>query len=332
MRLKVAAVAALILVAAAVAVYALRRSRAASVTVAAASPELIAQLRRDVGALCGIGQRNTFVPENLTAARDLIVRELAAAGYTPELQTYPVAQDGVSVSNVIVEIRGATRPDEIVVIGAHYDTVEETPGADDNASGVAALLALARRSAGSHPSRTVRFVAFANEEPPHFQTQDMGSWQYAKRCRDRGETIVAMLSLESLGYYDPAPHSQHYPALLGALYPDRADFIAFVANLRSRRLNADCVRAFRRRTAFPLQTLSAPEAITGVGWSDQWSFWQFGYPAVMVSDTVPFRNPHYHQPTDTPETLDYARMGEVVEGLAGVVEGLTGGGVIPPPN
>lgn len=273
----------------------------------------VEQLRRDVGALCAIGERNTFVPESLSAAAALIEREFSAAGYRVE----------VEAANVIVELRGSKRADEIVVIGAHYDSVMGTIGADDNASGVAALLALARQFARAKPERTLRFVAFVNEEPPHFQTQDMGSWQYAKRCHDRGERIVAMLSLESIGYYDTRRGSQNYPVPLSALYPDTGNFIAFAANVASRHLNARCVRAFRKTTKFPVESASLPEAIPGIGWSDQWSFWQFGWPAIMVTDTAPYRNPHYHEPSDVPSTLDYARMAQVVEGLAGVVDELT---------
>jgi hypothetical protein len=288
----------------------------------AASPsvQLVDELRRDVAALCELGERNTIVPGNLQAAAAMIDREFAAAGYRVERQTYRVERDGVDADNVIAEIHGSS---EIVIIGAHYDSVSGTVGADDNASGTAALLALARRFAKTKPERTLRFVAFANEEPPHFQSQDMGSWQYAKRCHDRGETIVAMLSLESLGYYDDRRGSQQYPAPLAALYPDIANFVAFASNIGSRALNAQCVRAFRAKTSFPVEHASLPEAVTGIGWSDQWAFWQFGWPAVMVTDTAPFRNPNYHAASDRPSTLDYARMAQVVEGLAGVVESLS---------
>ncbi|HYC61904.1 MAG TPA: M20/M25/M40 family metallo-hydrolase [Thermoanaerobaculia bacterium] len=284
---------------------------------------LVEQLRRDVGALCAAGERNTFAAGSLAEAAALIERELSAAGYRVEQQTYRVESHGIEAANVIVELRGSERADQIVVIGAHYDSVIGTAGADDNASGVAAVLALARQFARAKPERTLRFVAFANEEPPHFQTRDMGSWQYAKRCHDRGERIAAMLSLETIGYYDARPGSQHYPAPLSALYPDTGDFIAFAANVTSRNLNARCVRAFRATTDFPVESASLPELIPGIGWSDQWSFWQFGWPAMMVTDTAPYRNPNYHEPGDVPSTLDYERMAQVVEGLAGVVEELT---------
>jgi Peptidase family M28 len=299
------------------------RKRPSTAVAAEASGELVNQLRRDVTALCAIGERNTLLPENLAAAAAWIEREWSGAGYRVERQTYRVQRDDVDVANVIVELSGTTKPDEIVVIGAHYDAVTGTAGADDNASGVAALLALARRFASAKPERTLRFVAFVNEEPPHFQSSDMGSWQYAKRCHDRKEKIVAMLSLETIGYYDSRRGSQHYPAPLAALYPDTGNFIAFASNVASRALTTRCVAAFRKATKFPVESASMPEMIPGIGWSDQWSFWQFGWPAVMVTDTAPYRNPNYHEASDLPSTLDYKRMAQVVEGLGGVVEDLS---------
>jgi len=298
-----------------------RNPRAATHT--SESITLVAELRRDVGALCALGQRNTFNPENLTAAADFIERELKAANYSVERQRFPVEEDGTSADNVIVELRGTTLPGEIVVIGAHYDSVEESPGADDNASGVAALLALARRFAHEKPRRTLRFVAFANEEPPHFQTEDMGSLRYATRCHDRGETIVAMLSIESIAYFSDAPDSQQYPSPLSALYPSTANFLAFVGTLGSRALVMQSVHAFREATPLPAEAAVLPQLIQETGWSDQWSFWQFGWPAAMVTDTAPFRNPHYHAASDRPETLDYERFASAVEGLEAVVRSLS---------
>ncbi|MGZ8779610.1 MAG: M20/M25/M40 family metallo-hydrolase [Thermoanaerobaculia bacterium] len=296
----------------------LRRGRGSGEWMATRNPSLATELRRDVEALCAIGPRNTFVPENLAAAADLI--EKAFAGYAVERQAY-VAED-VRVENLVVEIRGTTRPEEIVIVGAHYDSVDESPGADDNASGVAAMLALARRFANERPARTLRFVAWTNEEPPHFQTGTMGSYVYARRCKARNERIVAALSLEMLGYYDHAPGSQQYPPPLAALYPDTADFIGFAGNLASRALVSQCVKAFRARSRFPAQAAVLPELIPQTGWSDQWSFWQFGWPALMVTDTALYRNPHYHTASDTPETLDYERMAAVVDGLVEVVSSL----------
>ncbi|MDQ3282013.1 MAG: M28 family peptidase [Acidobacteriota bacterium] len=322
MKIAIAAVVVALLVA--VALFAMRRRIPRDRPAVSAAPKMMVDaLRRDVETLCGFGERNTFVPKNLFAAADFIEGELRSAGYEVERQLYDVPEDGVRVANLIVELRGATQPNDIVVIGAHYDSVEGTAGADDNASGVAALLSLARKYAHAKPAKTLRFVAFANEEPPHFQTQSMGSWQYARRCYEKRENIVAMLSLETIGYYSDAPGSQQYPPPLAAMYPSTGNFIGFASNVGSRGLTSRCVKAFKGRTAFPVESASLPEAIPGIGWSDQWAFWQFGWKAVMVTDTAPFRNPHYHRPSDRPSTLDYERLAQVVDGLDGVVGDLT---------
>jgi len=274
---------------------------------------LAVQLERDVRVLCERGTRNVWAADAMQAAARHIESSLAAAGYKVERQKFESGQ------NLIAEVRGGARANEIVVIGAHYDSVDGSPGADDNASGVAGTLALARRFANARPARTLRFVLFANEEPPHFQTAQMGSWQYAKRCRERNEKIVAMLSLEMLGYYNDARGSQQYPPAVAALFPDTGDFIGFAGNLASHALIRRCASSFRRHSRFPAESAALPELIPQIGWSDQWAFWHFGWPALMVTDTALFRNPNYHMPGDTPETLDYQSFARVVDGLAGVV-------------
>ncbi|HEX7152184.1 MAG TPA: M28 family peptidase [Thermoanaerobaculia bacterium] len=274
---------------------------------------LATTLRDDV-AFFATESRNIYEETHLAASAARIRRTYEAAGY----RVNDVA------GNLEVELRGATKPDEIVVIGAHYDSIDESPGADDNASGVAALLALAQRMAKAQPARTLRFVAFINEEPPHFKTEEMGSWQYARHCHQKKEKIVAMLSLEMLGYYTTEPGSQQYPQPLSYFYPDTGDFIAFAGNLGSRSLVRTCVGSFREHAQFPSVGAVLPGVIQEIGWSDQWSFWQFGWPGIMVTDTALFRNPHYHAATDTPQTLDYERMARVVEGLERVVGDLVG--------
>jgi Zn-dependent M28 family amino/carboxypeptidase len=189
---------------------------------------------------------------------------------------------------------------------------------------VAAVLDLAQRLSGRPPPRTIRFVAFVNEEPPFFQTRDMGSAVYATAARARGDRIVAMLSLETMGYYSDEKGSQQYPAPMAAVYPDTGDFIGFVANVGSARLLLKARRAFRRRTSFPLQSAAVPASLPGVGWSDHWAFWQAGYPAMMVTDTAPFRYPWYHTPDDTPDKIDYDKLALVVDGLEAVIESLSG--------
>ncbi len=167
-------------------------------------------------------------------------------------------------------------------------------------------------------------MAFANEEPPYFQTPAMGSVVYARRCRERGEQVVAMLSLETIGFYSDQPGSQHYPVPFGLLYPSTGDFVGFVGNTASRALVREAIGVFRASARFPSEGVAAPGALPGVGWSDHWAFWQEGYPAVMITDTAPFRNPDYHTRRDTPERLSYAPMARVVAGLERVVEALAG--------
>jgi Zn-dependent M28 family amino/carboxypeptidase len=229
------------------------------------------------------------------------------------VQVYDI--DSQKFENITAEMQGSTKPEEIIVIGAHYDSVLNSPGANDNGSGVAALLEIARLMKDLNPGRTVRLVAFANEEPPYFQTEQMGSRVYTRRAKERNENIVAMLSIETIGYYSDKAGSQSYPPLVGSMYPDTGNFIAFIGNLKSRSLVRSCVDAFRRTADFPSEGAVLPEWAPGVDWSDHWSFWQEGYPAVMVTDTAPFRYPHYHKTTDTPDKLDYDRMAIVVNGL-----------------
>jgi Zn-dependent M28 family amino/carboxypeptidase len=170
-------------------------------------------------------------------------------------------------------------------------------------------------------------VFFANEEPPFYHEDTMGSLVYAKRCRARDENVTAMLSLETTGFYTDTKGSQRYPWPLSSFYPDTGDFIGFVGDTSSRDLVLETVASFRRHTKFPSQGISAPGIIPGIGWSDHWSFWQAGYPGVMVTDTAPFRNKSYHTAKDTPDTLDYARLARVTSGIARVLEDLAG---VPP--
>jgi Zn-dependent M28 family amino/carboxypeptidase len=281
------------------------------------------RLRRHVERLAGgIGERHVGRPEALHAAEAYIAGELAAIGYAVARQTY-LAQ-GVQSSNLEVTVPGGARASEIVLVGAHYDTVPGSPGADDNASGVAGLIEIARALRDTRPERTVKLVAFVNEEPPFFYFGEMGSRVYARAARARGDDIRVMLSLEMLGCYSDAAGSQAYPPLLGYFYPEAGNFIAFVSNVRSRRALAEVVSAFKGACDFPAERLASPGIVPGVSWSDQLSFWREGYSGVMVTDTAFYRYRHYHSPTDTPDRIDYARMGQVVDGLANAVATLAG--------
>ena len=276
------------------------------------------ELHSHVQMLAGqIGERNVFHHDRLVMAADYIRATLAGTGYETRLQPYEVA--GKICANIEAELRGRERPDDIIVIGAHYDSVQGSPGANDNASGVAATLALARAFAETRPARTLRFVSFANEEPPFFQTEHMGSRVYAMRSRERGENIVLMLSLETIGYYSDEPGSQHLLFPLNLIYPSVGNFIAFVSNVENGFLVRQLVRSFRQQAQFPSEGGALWDLIPGVGWSDHWAFWKEGFPAVMVTDTAPFRYPAYHSHADRPELVHYDRMARVVSGLQAVI-------------
>ncbi|MBU0943336.1 MAG: M20/M25/M40 family metallo-hydrolase [Proteobacteria bacterium] len=260
-----------------------------------------------------IGPRNIWRRSSMDSTVSYLDKILSDMGYTIQRQEF--SSHEVTSTNLEVEIPGHLYPEEIIVVGAHYDTVSNCPGANDNGSGVAALLELARLLADANPQRTVRLVAFANEEPPFFFSNTMGSAFYAARCHDRKEKIMGMLSLETIGYYSDEPGSQQYPFPFSIFYPDTASFIGFVGNIRSRQLVRATIKAFRSHARFPSEGLAAPSFITGVGWSDHLSFWRKGYPAIMVTDTAFNRYASYHTPEDTAEKLDYERMSRVVTGL-----------------
>jgi Zn-dependent M28 family amino/carboxypeptidase len=280
------------------------------------------ELLRDVETLAGrIGRRNIWNYRNLIAAADFLETSLADAGYKVHRQNYLV--EGKTCCNIEVEITGTKQPRQIVIIGAHYDSVLDSPGANDNASAVAAALALARRFAGQKIDKTLRFVFFANEEPPFFQTGRMGSMFYAKNCREKNENIIAMLSIETIGCYTDQPKSQKYPSPFSFFYPSTGNFIAFVSNLSNRKLLHKTIASFRKNCKFPSEGGAVPEIIPGISWSDHASFWRQGYPAIMVTDTAPFRYPYYHSPEDTPDKIDYDSLAIVTTGLQSVILDLT---------
>ena len=272
------------------------------------------ELRADVQKLAGeIGERNMWHYPQLNAAADFIENSFSRAGLHPRRDSYELR--GQACHNIEVEIpssQGAavSSPPPIILIGAHY-----------NGSGVAATLALARRFAGRKIEHTLRFVAFVNEEPPYFLSDEMGSFIYAGRCKARGDKIPVMISLETIGYFSDAPNSQKYPSPgLGIFYPKVGNFIGFVGNVRSRTLLRRVIAAFRKYAKIPSEGAALPSFIPGVSWSDQRSFWRHGYPGIMVTDTAPFRYPYYHSADDTPDKLDYDRFVLVVSGMEKVIE------------
>ena len=287
-----------------------------------ADEALEVSLRADVTQLArGFGERNVEnTPDALERTATWLSERLTSLGYAVKEEKYPVGER--SVKNLIVEKAGSTRPSEIIVIGAHYDSAHGTPGADDNGSGVAAGLALAAQVMKAKPARTVRFVFFTNEEPPFFRTKSMGSEVNAKATRARGDDVKAMLALETMGYFSDEAHSQHYPWPFSIAYPSTGNFIAFVGNSESRDLARECVRVFREHGKVASEGAAIPAFVEGADWSDHGPFWRQDYRAVMVTDTAPFRNPHYHEGTDVPERVDFRRLALTTEGLFAVVEAL----------
>jgi hypothetical protein len=288
----------------------------------AAERGIRANLERHVRVLADeIGERHLLGRrEQLERAAGYLESVLDELGYEVETDSFEVR--GEPVRNLEVRIRGARRPEQTVVIGAHYDSAEGTPGANDNGSAVAAVLELGRLMREDRPDRSLRLAFFVNEEPPWFQTGEMGSLHYAEQLRRDGVDVTAMLSIETIGYYSDELGSQKYPAPLSLVYPNRGNFIAFVGNIGSRGLVRRCVDLFREHAEFPSEGAALPSFLPGIGWSDHWAFWQQGYPAAMVTDTALFRYPHYHEPSDTPDKVDFERTARVVRGLVDVVRGL----------
>jgi Zn-dependent M28 family amino/carboxypeptidase len=300
--------------------------------------DLAQRLKNHVEVIAGeIGPRSlTAAPENLEIVAAYIERSFSANGCHLESQQFPVnlldytysattraittSNPQHTVRNVIGELPGRDHADEIIVIGAHYDSVYACPAANDNGSGVAATLEIARILSDSQPSRTIRFVAFPNEEPPFFRSDGMGSMRYARSCHERSDKIVAMMSLETMGYYSDQPDSQLLPhPIFKLIYPTTGNFIGFVANWSSRGLLRRSMQAFRSAVKFPSEGAVLPAFVRGVDLSDHSSFWDYGYPAIMVTDTAFYRYPHYHTNEDTPDKLDYDRLARVVRGLSEVV-------------
>jgi len=264
-----------------------------------------------------IGERNLYRSVSLHAARRYIEQIWQKQGYEVTSQEYEV--EGVACFNLEITRGGSRYPEQFILAGAHYDTVVGSPGANDNGSGVAVLLELSRWLRVLTPARSVRLVAFTNEESPFFHTDRQGSRVYAKAARVRGDDIRLMIALETMGCFLSKPGSQHYPPLFRYFYPNRGDFIALVSNLRSRRAVRQLAAAFRQVSDFPLEHLSTISLVPGVSWSDHLSFWRHGYQALMVTDTAFYRYAYYPSATDTPDKLNYQSLARVTEGVASAI-------------
>jgi Zn-dependent M28 family amino/carboxypeptidase len=286
--------------------------------------ELETNLTSHVAMLSGeIGERNYACYDALKRSAGYILGVFSSYGYVPRTQAY--SSGGLDFHNIGATKKGIREPERILVVGAHYDSVAGSPGADDNASGVAALLELSGLLRKSDTGMTIEFVAFANEEPPFFLSHDMGSRVYAKDAQQNKRDIAGMICLESLGYYSDERRSQSYPPAYSLFYPDRGNFIGAVSNFRSQRLLRAIESAFERYSSIPVVVVAAPEFVPGVNFSDHDSFWKHGYTACMVTDTAFYRNPHYHTSGDTFDTLDYPRLTAVTEGLYHAVLEISGG-------
>lgn len=284
--------------------------------------DLAARLKATVVHLAvEVGERNMDKSWNYASATDDLARGLEKLGYEVRRQGYAIGTD--VVENLEAVVGGGRHGDESVVVGAHYDTEHGTPGADDDASGCAAVFELARLFRDKKPSRTLRFVFFANEEAPYSGTEQMGSLVYAKDLVAHGTRVTAMLSLESIGFFSTAAGSQHYPPALAARYPTTGDFIAVVGNEASRGLTDTLTRTLKRSATLSVVGDVMPPDVRDASRSDNWAFWKLDLPAVMITDTAPFRNPNHHKPSDLPDGLDFDRMARVVFGLAKVLDLLT---------
>jgi len=270
--------------------------------------QVVCTLAREIGA-------RTFQDHaQLDKTADYISGQFSSFGY--QVMKQPFLFAGHTHHNVIAELKGGLSAEKLLIVGAHYDAVRTTPGADDNASGVAGLLGLARSLSENPPGKSIRFVAFALEEWPVYRSRNMASFHYARSLKEKNEDVDGMVCLEMLGFYSDREGSQHYPfPLMNRVFPKTGNFIALVGNLRSKGFTEQIAASFKKATDLPVITLNAPAIVVGIDFSDHWSFNKFGYKALMVTDTAFYRNPHYHRPSDLPETLDYQRMAKVVQGL-----------------
>jgi hypothetical protein len=284
--------------------------------------QLAARMRRHIETIAST-PHNVEHYANLQAAAAYIEHTLRGFGYEPVSQQFTV--DGVSVRNIEVVIEPTDRGSQVRtwVVGAHCDSAYDAPGANDNGSGSAAVIELARLLKDHRPRTTrIRLVLFVNEEPPYFQTEDMGSLRYAAMLAERKEPVAAMISLETIGYYSDKAGGQGYPPPFGLVLPSKGDFVSFVGMPGSRDFVHEVIASFRRETAFPSIGGVAPGFIPGIDWSDHWSFAEHGFKALMVTDTAIFRYPHYHTRQDTPDKLDYERLARVTKGIEHVVREL----------
>lgn len=258
------------------------------------------------------------VPDLIEPTAQYIYAELSRFSDDVSFKNFEV--DGETFKNIIARFGPRSDQSPVYIIGAHYDSEHGNPGADDNASGVAGLLELARLFSQRPPQVPVELAAYVLEEPPYFRTKSMGSFQHAKSLLDNNREVALMISLEMLGYYSDDPNSQKYPLPgMNLLYPDSGNFIALVGRLSDPFIMRKYKKAFTHSTDLPVYSMNAPALLPGVDFSDHLNFWRFDFPAIMITDTAFYRNPHYHKSSDTPDTLDFERMAKAVDGVFGSI-------------
>ena len=293
---------------------------------APANPPLSARRRAHVEAIAS-KEHNTATPRELEHSARYIEQALAGFGYALKRQEYEAG--GQKVRNIEVSVANVAkdaRPERIFIIGAHYDSALGAPGANDNGSGTAAVLELARLLKTVRPSygTEIKFVFFVNEEPPWFMGEEMGSMRHARELKRQGQNVAGALILETIGWYSNKPDSQRLPPGLEKQYPSTGNFIAFVGTLESSALVRQALAAFKDHSDFPAHGLAAPAHVMGVTLSDHSSYNRHGYPALMITDTAFLRYPYYHTTEDTPDKVDTDSMARVVEGLARTIQSLAG--------
>jgi Peptidase family M28 len=287
----------------------------------AAETELKSKLYKHVNAMANkIGERHFLRYKQLNISTTYITALFRHYGYQPTLQGYQFEVQ--RFNNIIAEVKGTEQADDVVIVGAHYDTVPMSVGADYNATGIAALIELAGYFKQHPQPFTIRFVAFANKEVPFIYGPNMGSVRYVGKLMREHTHVVAMYALEGLGYYKTSRYSQRYPYFLSVFRSDVGDFLAFISNYKNQALLSDSLRAFRTSSPFPSQGFTAPNFISSISSSDHWAFWQKGYPAIMITDTLFYRNKNYLRETDTLNTLDFDRFTRAVIGIQHMLENL----------
>lgn len=290
---------------------------------ATADEKVLAKLLRSHVEAIANEPRNTTHPDGLKRAANYIETSLRALGYTPQSQYFDASGHRVRNIEVIVPASGIARNLPILFIGAHYDSAFDSPGANDNGTGTAAVLELARLLKEAKPSAVeMRFVLFVNEEPPYFRTQHMGSVHYAESIKAQGLPVRGMISLETIGAFSDEPGSQRYPEPFGRVLPSEANFVAFVGMPGSRGFVHEVMASFRTHTAFPTVGGVAPGHVPGIAWSDHASFAELGFPAMMITDTAIYRYAHYHKRSDTPDKIDYDKLARITKGLERTVREL----------